>query len=1024
MAKFSDSLRDTVGSVLEGYISAYGGDPTVTPTYQDRKRREELALEQEKARAKSVQDAADRAAELEMYEAKKRIDQSFEDPDGVSEEQQRVQNVIGGLRQSMQGSDALAIKPQRFALGETVNKAVQELTANVGERASQIDLSMYREEVRPKVASLIRASTDVRTSGVMNEEAKEGAYIDIANELAKYDEDMIPQMTPQEMSDKHDEIFRINMTPLIGGAYGYTDKNTGAMKILHNNSEVAEYEANLARRARKEEFKIQDAQQMREAIRAIPDSEIVASIESEFGKGALDDASPEERTEAINLGRQKRAIEMMEQREDLFNLPDTVAYERLDDSERKKYEDLAKSSFGYPIGDGQIQGINAEDLDKIFARAYEIFVNEQDAKRKRLGIEKIKLQDRANESLMRRAASNPALRRVLLGKIPSDVLAAAAVQGTDPLQYLMETGQTDLIRGAARPQAAPPSAPSAPASTAQSALRKQAEKAADDATEEAEQEAVAEVTEKAEVPELYSPELQDMSNRAYEMFSARSVPVGGEDIFRDDRASAYSMLTESGMSYDQADAVVRNVNPLLLANNMQSMSEVEAVRKTIMDTAKAYAEGKAGSHISGQSKKDIEAHMRDGTPVLSGTDEEQAAQLKELEAQNPSAVFITADGYIGQLGTEGVVGKTTGSVADAIDRELEGLGRVFAGIPESELGQSVGEVGQAVGEYSSWYTENVGMPLVELFKDAARKVRRRTSQDLEGMGPTNEFFSLPSNTEELLALLNFVNEAGKTLLPADEYKARRKKAYDRYLGLKEKRVNKDSYNKRMYDLVERFKEKKQELDALKKKPSTFENTQKRLAVVSEIKVIQDLARYIKGEPGSDFDPNKPRPTRLPEVPSAPIEAPSDFRPLFGRSGENRPQRLPAAQPAPANPARDAQIANMLSPRPSRLPEVGSRSMSPEREAMIDRLLDRAIPRPTRLPAVSQDRPKRLPRAESRPANPERDAQIEAILSELYPRESGSGEVSEKYKKTKKLLDEFKAGDRSLEKLKQLLDSVE
>jgi hypothetical protein len=102
--------------------------------------------------------------------------------------------------------------------------------------------------------------------------------------------------------------------------------------------------------------------------------------------------------------------------------------------------------------------------------------------------------------------------------------------------------------------------------------------------------------------------------------------------------------------------------------------------------------------------------------------------------------------------------------------------------------------------------------------------------------------------------------------------------------------------------------------------------------------------------------------------------------------------------------------------------------------MIDRLLDRAIPRPTRLPPVekkrptrlppvSQDRPKRLPRAGSRPANPERDAQIEAILSGLYPRESGSGEVSEKYKKTEKLLEEFKAGDRSVEKLKQLLDSV-
>ena len=48
MAKFSDAIQDTLGRVLEGYISAHGGDPTTTPTYQDRQRREELAIEQEK----------------------------------------------------------------------------------------------------------------------------------------------------------------------------------------------------------------------------------------------------------------------------------------------------------------------------------------------------------------------------------------------------------------------------------------------------------------------------------------------------------------------------------------------------------------------------------------------------------------------------------------------------------------------------------------------------------------------------------------------------------------------------------------------------------------------------------------------------------------------------------------------------------------------------------------------------------------------------------------------------------------
>lgn len=982
MAKFSDSLRDTVGSVLEGYISAYGGDPTVTPTYQARKRREELALEQEKARVKSAQDEADRAAELEMYEAKKLIDQSFEDPDGISEEQQRAQNVIGGLRQSIQGSDALAIKPQRFALGETVNNAVQELTANVGERASQIDLSMYREEVRPKVASLIRASTDVRTSGVMNEEAKEGAYIDIANELAKYDEDMIPQMTTQQMSDKNDEIFRINMTPLIGGAYGYTDKNTGAMKILHNNSEVAEYEANLAQRAKKEELRIQDARQMSEAIRAIPDSEIVALVESEYGKGALDEASPEERTEAINLGRQKRAIQMMEQREDLFNLSDAVAYDRLDASERKKYDDLAmKSKGGYMLADGSIQGIDSSEMLDLPALAYDLFVNEQDAKRERYRIEKLRIEARANESLMRRAASNPALRRVLLGRVPSSVLAEAAVQGQDPLDYLRESGQTDLIRGSGQqPEITPQPT---------SALRTQAESAVNEATTEPKQPVQELVEEQKEVPELpYSPEIQQMVNQAGNMFTTSTVGVGGVDMFRDDRTSAYAKLTAAGIPYEKADSIIKNVNPLLLAHNMESMPYEDAIRKTIMDTVEAYAKGRESTHISGQTNKTVESHINAGTPVLTGTEEEQAEQLQALLSEDPSAVFITADGRIGQGGTEGVVQ----SIPDTIDKTLEDAGEFVSKIPESEIAQMA-------GGYGSWYRENVGMPLVGMLEDATELVsnlRKDTSEKLEGMSPSD--YGLPSNTEELVALLDFANKSTPSFLNKEEADSRRKEAYDKYMDLKAKRGAKDSYNSRMNALLSRFEEKKQELAALKKSPATFENTQKRLAVVSEIKVIQDLARYMSGEPGSDFDPNKPRPERLPEVSARPIEAPTDFKPLFRRSDASSPVRLP---------------------------EVGSRTVDPEREAKINSLLDSVIPRPTRLPPVEKQRPTRLPRASAKVQNASRDAKINEILAGLYPENDQDVQVSEKYRKTKVLLEDLKKteGERSLEKLIELLDSV-
>jgi hypothetical protein len=406
-----------------------------------------------------------------------------------------------------------------------------------------------------------------------------------------------------------------------------------------------------------------------------------------------------------------------------------------------------------------------------------------------------------------------------------------------------------------------------------------------------------------------------------------------------------------------------------------------------MDTVEAHAEGRQSTHISGQTNKTVEYHINAGTPVLTGTEEEQAEQLKALLSEDPQAVFITSDGKIGQGGTEGV------NIPEQIDKAIEGGIEFVSKIPKTEIGQMA-------GGYGSWYRENVGMPLVGMLEDAGELVsnlRKDTSEKLEGMSPSD--YGLPSNTEELVALLDFAtNSLPSVVLTKEEADSRRKAAHDKYMDLKAKRGAKSSYNSRMNALLSRFEEKKQELAALKKSPSTFENAQKRLAVVSEIKVIQDLARYMRGESGSDFDPNKPRPERLPEVSARPIEAPADFKPLFRRSDASSPVRLP---------------------------EVGSRTVDPEREAKINSLLDSVIPRPTRLPPVEKKRPTRLPRASAKPENASRDAKINEILAGLYTESDQDAQVSEKYRRTKTLLEDFKKteGDRSLEKLIELLDSV-
>lgn len=842
MAKFSDSLRDTVGSVLEGYISAYGGDPTVTPTYQARKKREELALEQEKARAKSVQDAADRAAELEMYEAKKRIDQSFEDPDGLSDEQIMSQGVLESLRRDTSGG--LALGSQRMDLQQTSKRVADELAATVGERASQTDPSLYRPEVRPAVTSLIRASTEVRTSGVLSEDAKEQAYIDIANQLANYDEDMIPQMTPEQQSMKNDEIFRINMTPLTGGAYGYTDKNTGAMKILHNNAEVARHEAELAQEAERETRKAQEFASLNESVAAIPDRDIVEGLDAEYGKGSLAGLSPEDRTEAISLYRQKLTIQKMQEKSELFNVPDLIAYEQLIPSEKKYFRNLAAQSLGgYVLDNGEVQGVDSEELTRLPQIEERLFIADREARRARYRSVKNQIDSKTASSLIAQSSSNPQLRKALIARLPQGVLAEAALTDMDPLEYAVQSGQAQILKGGTTAQETP--------AQQQSVLRRQTSEATVEKTEDPqakepvsqESESQAEQAQAAALP-YKNPEVRNVANDISSAYGtdARFMEHRGDQIVK--------LRNEAGLDYDQAMNLIQSVNPYMFeSNRLSGMSEDDAILDVVEKTVEATI-NKREDHISTLTKSQQDTLIEAGTPILTGSPEEVKQQILVLEQESPGATYITADGYIQTAGKE--LGQSPGEIAkDFMGSEFmqQGAGRLVA---------------RPAGGLKDMLTS-----IKDDIKDIYITSKAEMLEKTDAVG-------IPNTKEEIVAFLDYVTSnfalgaLGSPTKEAGEAKEYRKKALERYIQATQKPENvmvakNVSYNQRMSAVLDQFKSSKEDLERLRQQEKTVENQEKIVAKINEIKILQELAQEIQGDFDNPRQFTKPSVDRYPSI---------------------------------------------------------------------------------------------------------------------------------------------------------------
>lgn len=849
MAKFSDAIQDTLGRVLEGYISAHGGDPTTTPTYQDRERRQELEIEQEKSRLRKEELKEQEASRFRLFKKQKRFEKKTAGTE-VDEDAQKIRNMIGSYEKNIResGIQGLNVTPQR--LQEEISAIAKGMASEVGEKARTVDPNLYNQSVRPEVTRLINASREVATNSYMTDDGRREAWQEIGDQLAKYDQDMIPQLTTQQKSDKVNEDFFINMVPLSGGAYGFFDSN-GQPKINHNNAEVfasqKEQEERVIAEARKQEQAKLFAQHMESSMAETADMDALGRIEAKFGKGALDAASSEQREELISMEKKSYAINRWKARDELFNVDDLVSWNSLDRSLQSVYEKRARDGMKTQLlmnGGTEMTGLSIDQLKQIPQIAKELYISEREGKRQDYLEAERRVKYETNSRMIEQAKSNPTLRNALIRRMSPSDLNAAALERMDPLDWAQKYGKEFTGTGYSAPESRQVSEPSQEPSGTASALPSEPPKAKPSPQQPVSQEAAAQAKAAQDSISTYKDlGVADLAE------TSRQLALSSDMM--NERSDAIIKMKNAGLSYDQSEKIATNPSPYHVAFYSDMGMDVNDAVKSAVDQAANAAvynasapEEKKRVHISTLSPERIDNLFNgSGAFFLTGNEEEDEKIIAQKSIENPGQPYFTADGYLSSAG------KMEGG---SYEEEMRTTVQAMTSDPEEFAKRDVRDrpvlPGKRSEEEQKQIAENISKDIADLPRKLAdgleyAKDQRYIVQAVsEGIPDLTDGRQIASYLN--LAALTAMNFGGGNSPRFQQALQDAKKKFASYKGRPVKQ------SKEMVDreIVDQFNKAKEEVIRLKSQPSTPETSAKILEIVTRMKMMQDVMAYRMGNP--------------------------------------------------------------------------------------------------------------------------------------------------------------------------------